>query len=705
MSMGVTVDFNANVARFSTQLDRATQDMSRFQQSIESGASKAKTAMASLAGAISVGAITAFVKSGIDAGDALNDLADRTGIVVEKLAGLQLAAKLSDTDMQAFSGSVNKLSIYIAKNAESMQRLGVDSKDPLQAFEQFADVFARIEDPQKRAALGAAVLGKSYAEMAPLLLGGSKAMEDLIAKGQKMSTWTTETAAQAADFNDALDTMVQRVESLSSVFASGILPGLTNFINKLNQATSETISFNNVLKGIGNFVFDVDATRGLDKGIAEINEKIVAQKQKIETLKNEGGLGGLVDGLLGYDINEEKNKLDEFIKIRNQKIAESVKGLNKPAQLPAEKTQVNIGAVNSIIGLDDGSSKAKTKSADASKKLADAEATREKSILAVMQALSAEINVMHYSAKAKELYAIDQQVGKIATDEELRSIVDLVDQKYKLIEADKLQEKQWQALIADANEYYDLRKSIGELSDSNVTSDSFASGLGRIADSRSSGAINDEQAKQLQDQLGKGFNDSVSLAKKSTDVMSTYAEQAARNMQDAFAEFLFDPFKGGVEGMVSNFGDAIKRMLANYAASQIADTLKAVPWGSLASSAGSYAAGFFHEGGIVGSGGGTISVHPSVFNSALRYHSGGIAGLKSDEVPAILQRGELVISNKQLSKASSINSGTGDISISTQVNVSGNGDSPERMRIMGNQINSMIKEYIYDQKRPGGILA
>lgn len=39
----------------------------------------------------------------------------------------------------------------------------------------------------------------------------------------------------------------------------------------------------------------------------------------------------------------------------------------------------------------------------------------------------------------------------------------------------------------------------------------------------------------------------------------------------------------------------------------------------------------FHEGGVVG------------FNGAPRYHTGGISGLRPDEVPAILQRGEEVL--------------------------------------------------------------
>lgn len=61
---------------------------------------------------------------------------------------------------------------------------------------------------------------------------------------------------------------------------------------------------------------------------------------------------------------------------------------------------------------------------------------------------------------------------------------------------------------------------------------------------------------------------------RTTDTMVEMARQAARNMQDAFAEFLFNPFEDGVNGMVKAFLDAIRRMLANQAALKLFSFLK-----------------------------------------------------------------------------------------------------------------------------------
>lgn len=55
-------------------------------------------------------------------------------------------------------------------------------------------------------------------------------------------------------------------------------------------------------------------------------------------------------------------------------------------------------------------------------------------------------------------------------------------------------------------------------------------------------------------------------------------------------------------------------------------------------------AGVNHTGGVVGDqGNASRTVSPAWFVNAMRYHSGGVAGLKPDEVPTILQKGEEVL--------------------------------------------------------------
>lgn len=74
----------------------------------------------------------------------------------------------------------------------------------------------------------------------------------------------------------------------------------------------------------------------------------------------------------------------------------------------------------------------------------------------------------------------------------------------------------------------------------------------------------------------KEFNDAKDAAQKMADelerqqrIMEQFAIQAARNIQSAFADFLFDPFEEGIKGMLKGFIDAIRRMIAEALAFQV----------------------------------------------------------------------------------------------------------------------------------------
>lgn len=51
--------------------------------------------------------------------------------------------------------------------------------------------------------------------------------------------------------------------------------------------------------------------------------------------------------------------------------------------------------------------------------------------------------------------------------------------------------------------------------------------------------------------------------------LTEFAKQAARNMQSAFAEFFFDPFKDGLKGLLRGFIDVVRRMVAEILAQQV----------------------------------------------------------------------------------------------------------------------------------------
>jgi hypothetical protein len=99
-----------------------------------------------------------------------------------------------------------------------------------------------------------------------------------------------------------------------------------------------------------------------------------------------------------------------------------------------------------------------------------------------------------------------------------------------------------------------------------------------------------------------------------------------------------------------NFRDLVTSLLADLAQlaarrfilGPIANALSGV-----FSGAGGIFASVLHAGGMVGSAGHSRMVPAMAFAAAPRMHGGGMAGLHHDEVPAILQRGERVLSRRE----------------------------------------------------------
>jgi hypothetical protein len=750
MALGITVDINANLARFEEQMNRLGGNLDKFQKNAESMSSGVNKALGVLGVGLSIAGITAFIKSGIDAADALNDMSDRTGIAIEKLAGLQLATKLGDTNMEAFSAAANKLSINIAKNSEEFAKLGIAAKDPAEAFLQFADVFSKIDDPQRRAALGAAAMGKSYAEMAPMLQLGSEKLRQLIADGQQMSGITAESAAQAGAFNDKLDILAVRSEGLRTKIALGILGPLVDMGQEMTVSIEKTGQLAGSLGSLGEeykrLAADASVALGAMAGLRlgplgaaagaaigwsvgqsltkSVDDQINVLQKKLNVMQNEGFVGQLIDDATGQDINLVRNQLDALIRTKQE--------LAKPVQMTeqTDKLGVNAKAVDDLLKLNGESEKAAKKAESAAEQAAKAEATRAEGIAQLISNLQFEISLSGISADQQQrLTAIHSATAK-ATDTEAASIAKLINSKYDLAEADailaegeQLAKKQRDDMATD----YDRlnQKFNGPLIDLNA-------GIADAMDARAAGIIpDDEKLKVVLDKMGHEYNNLTNDAEAATGQMSEFAVQAARNMQSSFADFLFDPFQDGIEGMGANFVKILQRMVAEAASAQIFEALLGKNYGADNASGGLLQAGFagFSSmlGGFFDGGGASVAVGNSeAFSSAMSSsnfwsstpgfasggnHSGGWR-LVGEQGPELEYTGPSRIFNADQTR-DILNSGNSESSavssIVNQVTIhveSGKNDSPDDTgrRIGEAFIRTIARDEINSAARPGNRL-
>lgn len=106
-----------------------------------------------------------------------------------------------------------------------------------------------------------------------------------------------------------------------------------------------------------------------------------------------------------------------------------------------------------------------------------------------------------------------------------------------------------------------------------------------------------ERLKEALDEVLEPVEVTSQRIQSASEQVSEFALQAARNMQDAFANFLFDPFDQGIKGMLRGFIDVIRRMVAEAAAAKIFDFLKGGSGGGAGGFLGKLLGGLFKADG------------------------------------------------------------------------------------------------------------
>lgn len=110
------------------------------------------------------------------------------------------------------------------------------------------------------------------------------------------------------------------------------------------------------------------------------------------------------------------------------------------------------------------------------------------------------------------------------------------------------------------------------------------------------------------DNLDKQYDENAETVDEWSSELSQFAKRAAENMQDAFADFLFDPFEEGTDGMLKSFSETLRRMAAEAASKNLLEGLfgfedsKGGSQPGILSGIGDFFAGMFAGGGVIPAG-------------------------------------------------------------------------------------------------------
>ena len=152
---------------------------------------------------------------------------------------------------------------------------------------------------------------------------------------------------------------------------------------------------------------------------------------------------------------------------------------------------------------------------------------------------------------------------------------------------------------------------------------------------------------------GLAYIDSLEMkiqrtGEKATISATEIAQMASTGITNAFKTFAQAVANG--ENAFESLGNAFRQFAADFLLKIAEMIMQAIMFKAISAALGFFGLGggvnigLNHDGGVVGRGTSAHkTVNPLVFGAAVRYHTGGIAGLAPDEVPAILQRNEEVL--------------------------------------------------------------
>lgn len=499
------------------------------------------------------------------------------------------------------------------------------------AFEDVSAKISEMADGTGKVAILVDGFGEKLGrKLAPALNSGAKGLEtvrkelELLGGGGKN---LDDLAKQADDFNDSIDKLAFWSKAAGRALTSDLLPSLNETATAMLDFASKGQGVLAILRGIagvGKIPFDL--ALGPSKADTSVAATIADRRKELAGLENDLK-STQYGGLLGKFIFGKKEDIDNKIAVTKNQIAalekfstkiqpEKPEETAKPKPrggLPEEDPKKARGGGAARTQIDEADRLIASLNEQIALKQADAEST-DKMTAAEQQAVK-----IKYQLKAETLKATEAQQATIF--ERLDSLAAL----------EKELEKQKEFADALKRQEETNAKAAAAMVEQTLAAEQSAAAYGlsetalsamteaRLADAiaiANQNAGMEEQAKFLEDELErrqrltaalekidlarllsgtktqqdkkaaadvatldralsskkidqKQYEEAIAALKTDVGELGEFAKQAARNMQDAMADFFINPTKDGIQGFSKTFGETVQKMIAQAGSAQL----------------------------------------------------------------------------------------------------------------------------------------
>lgn len=247
------------------------------------------------------GGIALAVRGTINTADEMAKASKKIGIPIEELSRLRHAANLSgvsfaqlQTGVKRLSQNMNDAAQGVGEGAAAFEQLGIDVtnadgslKSASQVMSEMADRFAEMPDGARKTALAMDIMGRSGADMIPMLNGGSEALNKLLSEADQFGqVFTEEMGAQAEAFNDNMTRLKGAFAALAASLTKELLPFLVQFSEWMVQnAPAISKAIGDEIRNIQAFFQSIaEIYARLEQAFNQVIAQIQGIVQRVETI-------------------------------------------------------------------------------------------------------------------------------------------------------------------------------------------------------------------------------------------------------------------------------------------------------------------------------------------------------------------------------------------------------------------------------------
>lgn len=548
------------------KVQSATQKMQASFTRLRGSLNRSGMAFVAL-GAAAATATGLMVSRTLEAQDSIGKMAQQLGISTEALSELQFAAEQTGSSATQLSAGLETMSKRLGQVAathsgeatKALDALGLSAQrltelQPDVAFQRIATAMGDLESQSEKNAIAAQIFSRANQSLVNTLGLTEDQMKELRGEARALGRSLSEEQTQAAaDAQDAINKLKSAFTGISNTMTTSLAPAITAIANGLTDDLADG------MKSSRQDVLDWGQTYGDTIAlIADVSGSALA------TLKyGFASLGSALGASVAQLGALLKGEFDQILTIQRLYIADQEK---LDAELLSTNTTRYRDELAAVLAHNKEMNKARSAGLD--------------TITVNAPLIDAPLTPAPRSASQemeRQIIDVPARIGISSQGDRDREALERITDSLKSQE-DRIQES------------YDRRTEI----------------VLRAVD---------DQEKQKTMLAGLDAQRLTSLEQLNQDAygeMSKYATRAAENMQDSFADFLFDPFADGLGGMVDGFANTLRRMAAEQASSGILDALGGAAtsygdsnsgWmGTAASAVGSFFGGGKATGGPVSGG-------------------------------------------------------------------------------------------------------